>query len=94
MQNLTCLPRPWAALLGLLRRAGALTLTLEIDPSLLEHLREHLAQQHSDTLPEELVAALATTILRYSGYPLSAARTDDGQIRIRYCLRSFSALIQ
>lgn len=27
------------------------TLTLEIDPSLLEHLRERLAQRHRDTPP-------------------------------------------
>lgn len=66
------------------------TLTLEIDPSLLEHVRERLAQRHRDTQPEELVAALMTSILDNSGYPLSATRTDDGHIRLRYRLRSFS----
>jgi hypothetical protein len=31
-----------------------------------------------------------TSILDNSGYPISATRTDAGQIRIRYRLRSFS----
>ena len=66
------------------------TLSLEIDPSLLEPMRERLVQRHRDTPPEELVAALVTTILDNSSYPLSATRTDDGPIRIRYRLRSFS----
>lgn len=66
------------------------TLTLEIDPSLLEHVRERLVQRHRDSPPEELVAALVTSILDNSGYPLSATRTDDGQISLRYRLRSFS----
>jgi hypothetical protein len=66
------------------------TLTLEIDPSLLEHVRERLAQRHLDSSPEELMAALVTSILDNSGYPLSATRTEAGQIRIRYRLRSFS----
>lgn len=66
------------------------TLTLEIDPSLLEHVRERLAQRHRDTAPKELIAALVASILDDSGYPLSATRTDAGQIRIAYRLRSFS----
>jgi len=66
------------------------TLTLEIDPSLLDHLRERLLQRHRDTPPEELAAALVTSILDNSSYPLSATRTEDGPIRLRYRLRSFS----
>ncbi len=66
------------------------TLMLEIDSSLLEPVRERLAQRHRHTPPEELVAALVTAILDNSGYPISATRTDAGQIRIRYRLRSFS----
>ncbi|WP_462320054.1 hypothetical protein [Halochromatium sp.] len=68
------------------------TLTLEIDPSLLEHVRKRLAQRRvqPDTQPEEIVSALVTTILDNSGYPIHASRTDTGQIRIRYRMRSFS----
>ena len=68
------------------------TLSLEIDPSLLEHVRERLKLRHGqrETQPEEIISALVTTILDNSGYPLSATRTETGQIRIRYRLRSFS----
>jgi hypothetical protein len=68
------------------------TLTLEIDPSLLEHVRDRLKVKrvHRDTQPHELIAALVTTILDNSGYPISATRTDSGDIRIRYRMRSFS----
>lgn len=61
------------------------TLTLEIDPSLLKHVRKRLKQKHRNAAaPEEVIAALITTLLDNSGYPISAKRMDDDKIRIRY----------
>ena len=66
------------------------TITIEIDPSLIEHVRGRLARTANNTKPEALITALVTSILDNSGYPIAAARTGAQSIRIRYHLRSFA----
>jgi predicted amidohydrolase len=66
------------------------TITIEIDPSLMEHVRGRLAKTARETTPEALITALVTSILDNSGYPIAATRTGAQSIRISYDLRSFA----
>jgi hypothetical protein len=66
------------------------TINLEIDPSLMEHVRGRLAKTARETTPEALITALVTSILDNSGYPIAATRTGAQSIRISYHLRSFA----
>ena len=66
------------------------TINLEIDPSLIEHVRGRLAKTSRETTPEALITALVTSTLDNSGYPIAAARTGTQSIRIGYHLRSFA----
>ncbi|NBC46917.1 MAG: hypothetical protein GVY22_02765 [Gammaproteobacteria bacterium] len=68
----------------------AQTLTLEIDPSLLEQVHRQLERARQDIEPEAYLATLVTTILDNSSYPIRASRTDSGDIKLTYHLRSFS----
>jgi len=65
------------------------TLTIDIDSTLIEHVRTRLERTHRKVEPEALIAALVTSILDNSIYPISANRTESGTIRIGYRLRSF-----
>ena len=61
-----------------------------IDPSLLDHFRDHLRNRNSSMTPEEAITGLVAMILDGSTYPVEAKKTGDREIRLGYQLRSFS----
>ncbi len=63
---------------------------LVIDTSLLEHVKEGLAQRGEGADPEDKILDLLTMILDGSDLPIAAKRTKSGAIRVSYHLRSFS----
>jgi hypothetical protein len=66
------------------------TITLRVDPSLLEHFTEHLAKTKSAKKPEAAITNLLATILDNSLYPIRAQQTGEREIRVTYHFRSFS----
>ena len=61
-----------------------------VDPSLVEHVAQHLARKNRTITPEEAITGLVSTILDNSPYPIRAQRTGEREVRISYHVRSFS----
>ena len=66
------------------------TIEISINPSLLNHFKEHLSRQKSRVMPEDAITGLITRILNDSSYPIKAKRTGKGEIEIAYNIRVFS----
>lgn len=70
--------------------SDALEVKIVVAPSLLNHVKEGLAQQHSRADPQNRIIDLLTLILNGSEFPIDAERTKSGAIHVAYHLRSFS----
>ena len=66
------------------------TIQVIIAPSLLEEVTERLARKKYNTLPEDAITCLVSTILDNSSYPIQAKQTGKREIHLTYHIRSFS----
>lgn len=67
-----------------------ITIHVTIAPSLLEEVKEQLAQKKYIIPPEDAITHLVSSILDNSPYPIQANRIGKREIQLVYHIRSFS----
>ena len=65
------------------------TIEITINPSLLNHFKQHLSRKKSRITPEDAITGLITTIINDTNFPIKAKRTGKKEIEIGYHLHTF-----